>query len=362
MKKIFLGAFVAIMLVTVIFASTVSATDICSNDPLSSADFYVKTNSAVFMRDISCMDSNVTVTLPAGELLHVIGQTEGWHKVVRADGSEGWLWETFLVQTNETFGSSEPVVVPEPVVEPVVTHDPMYDISGHKYEDAIWYVYNNEIVNGYADGSYKPNDTINRAELLKIIVEAAYDNEFESYGSASCFSDVSAGQWYTKYVCFAKQEGIVEGYEDGSFKPGQEIIFVEALKIATVGLGHAYEEGTPWYKNTVEYASGINAIPLDVTSFNQAFKRGQMADMITRMLKYKQSAAAFADYVGDSLSYNVTYQSIEAGLNVEALVGTGSCINGSEVVENGGSTMMECNSCACSNGVLACTLMACPEE
>jgi len=359
MKKLVL--LMMTLAIVVAFAPSSFATDICSNDPLSSADFYVKTNSAVFMRDISCMDSNVTVTLPAGELLHVIGQTEGWHKVVRADGSQGWLWETFLISTNETFSNTTPT--PEPVVEPVVTHDPMYDISGHKYEDGIWYVYNNGIVGGYEDGSYKPNNTINRAELLKIIVEAAYDDaDFAAYSNRKCFSDVDPELWYTKYVCFAKQEGIVEGYEDGSFKPAQEIVFVEALKIATVGLGHAYEEGTPWYKNTVEYASGINTIPLDITAFNQAFKRGQMADMITRMLKYQESAAAFADYVGDSLSYNVTYQSIEAGLNVEALVGTGSCINGSEVVENGGSTMMECNSCACSNGVLACTLMACPEE
>ncbi|MBA4336626.1 hypothetical protein C0416_02525, partial [bacterium] len=81
-----------------------------------------------------------------------------------------------------------------------------------------------------------------------------------------------------------------------------------------------------------------------------------------RMLKYQESEAAIAEYLGNSLNYNVTYQTIESGLNVEALVGTGSCINGSEVVENDGATMMECNSCFCSNGVLACTLMACPEE
>ncbi len=312
MKKLFLSIVTLALLVAV--APSTMATDICSNDPLSSADFYVKTNSAVYLRDISCMDSNVTATLPAGELLHVVGQTEGWHKVVRADGSQGWLWETFLVSTNETFSNPTPTPepTPEPEPEPVVTHDPMYDIYGHKYENAIWHVYNNGIVGGYPDGSYQPDKTINRAELLKIIVEASYDeSEFDEYSDRKCFSDVDPGLWYTKYVCFAKTKGIVEGYSDGSFKPAQEIIFVEALKIATAGFGHAYEEGTPWYKNTVEYASEINIIPLDISAFNQAFKRGQMAEMITRMLKYQESEQAFEEYLGDKVDQRVTYEMLD---------------------------------------------------
>jgi len=327
------------------------ATDICSNDPLSSVDFYVKTNSAVYLRDISCMDSNIITTLPAGELLHVVGLTEDWHKVVREDGTQGWLYASFLEQTSETFDTSEP----EPEV---ITHDPMYDIYGHKYEDAIWYVYNNGIVNGYPDGAYKPDDTINRAELLKIIIEAAYDDsDFAGYADQSCFNDVPAGTWFTPYVCFAKHEGIVEGYGDGSFKPGQQIVFVEALKIATVGLGHEYVEGTPWYKDTVEYASSINAIPLDIVAFNQAFKRGQMADMITRMLKYQESQAAFEEYVGDSLNYKVTYQTIEDGLDVEDIVGTGQCISTDAQLYDDGSSMElnECTTCACDNGNWLCT-------
>jgi hypothetical protein len=323
MRKL-LGLLITVALVltsSFITMPSVSATDVCSDTPWESADFYVETSRASWLMSQSCVDSGVVTTMPQGSVMHVIGKTEGWHKLVTEDGKTGWMWEDYVTSTNKTFGSSEPVVVPEPVVEPVATHDPMYDTSGHKYEDAIWYVYNNEIVGGYEDGSYQPDKTINRAELLKIIVEAAYDDaDFASYADRKCFNDVDPNVWYTKYVCFAKQEGIVEGYEDGSFKPGQEIIFVEALKIATVGLGHAYEEGTPWYKNTVEYASGINAIPLDVTSFNQAFKRGQMADMITRMLKYKESKTSFLEYLGDTADQIVTYGTIAAGTNVESLV------------------------------------------
>lgn len=329
------------------------ATDICSNDPLSSADFYVQTNSAVYLRDISCMDSNITATIPAGEVLHVIGKTEGWHKVERSDSSQGWLWESFLVSTDETFD----VTQPDPEPEPEVTHDPMYDIYGHKYEDAMWNVYENGIVQGYEDGSYKPDQTINRAELLKIIVEAAYDeSDFEGYADQSCFSDVPANMWYTPYVCFAKDEGIVEGYEDGTFKPAQKIIFVEALKITTVGFGNEYVEGTPWYKDTVDYAANMNVIPLDIDSFSEKLTRGQMAELITRILKYQESETAFEDYVGDSIFYVVTFDTIDAELDVEALVDTGVCINGAIVYEDGESyDQDECTVCTCDNGNWLCT-------
>lgn len=352
MKNLFLSIVTFGLLVAI--APSTMATDICSNDPLSSADFYVKTNSAVYLRDISCMDSNIITTLPSGELLHVVGLTEDWHKVVRQDGTQGWLYATFLESTSESFDTtSEPVTT-----EPEVTHDPMYDIYGHKYENGIWNVYNNGIVGGYPDGSYQPDKTINRAELLKIIVEAAYDDsDFEGYANSTCFKDVDPGQWYTPYICFAKEEGIVEGYGDGTFKPAQEIIFVEALKIATVGFGHEYTEGSPWYKDTVEYASSMNTIPLDIVAFNQAFKRGQMADMITRMLKYQESQTAFDEYVGDSLNYKVTYQTIESGLDVEDVVGTGQCIStDAELYENESSMeLSECTTCMCDNGNWLCT-------
>ncbi len=61
------------------------------------------------------------------------------------------------------------------------------------------------------------------------------------------------------------------------------------------------------------------------------------------------------------MGYAVTYESIDEGVDVEVLVGTGSCLVGTEVVEDGGSTTVECNSCTCTDGALACTLMECTE-
>ncbi|MFC1647513.1 S-layer homology domain-containing protein [Patescibacteria group bacterium] len=311
MKKLF--ALVISVAILAAFLPTTFATDICAAEPLTVRNFNAEITSAVHLRTVSCMqESTVITTLSGGEIVQVIGTTEGWHKVRRADGTEGWIWETFLTETSKPFNPSEPEPEPEP--EPYVEPEPveyvaMRDIGGHKYEDAIWYVYNNEIVQGYEDGSYKPDQTINRAELLKIIIEAKYNNEFEAYDSQGCFTDVAASQWYSKYVCFALSKYIVEGYKDGSFKPANEINFVEALKLALIGFGIGYEEGDPWYRKIVEEASEANLIPLDVDKFDDILTRGQIAEMITRIMKYEDET--LADYLGAMVDSKITYEMLE---------------------------------------------------
>lgn len=102
------------------------------------------------------------------------------------------------------------------------------DFSDNNAE-AISYLKTNDVIGGYPDGSFKPNNPINRAELLKILVEGAgytpSETEFKN-----CFPDVKT-DWYAKYACYAKEEGWVEGYPDGTFKPEQPVNKTEAIKM-----------------------------------------------------------------------------------------------------------------------------------
>ncbi len=308
MKKLLaVMATIAILAVTL---PTVFATDICSSDPLTPQNFNAEVTSAVNLRTVSCMEeSTVITTLSGGEVVQVIGTTEGWHKIRLADGTEGWIWETFLSPTDKPFNPTT-TTQPEPTPEPEpVTYEAMRDIAGNKYEDAIWYVYNNGIVQGYEDGSYKPDQNINRAELLKIVVESKYNNEFNAYDGMDCFTDVKSDAWYAKYVCFAQDMGLVEGYSDGSFKPANNINFVEALKIVLIGMGYDYEEGDPWYRLIVETASTNNFIPLDIDKFDDLLTRGQMAEMITRIMKFQ--AGELDDYLGAMKDARITYEMLE---------------------------------------------------
>ncbi|MEK7218355.1 MAG: S-layer homology domain-containing protein, partial [Patescibacteria group bacterium] len=62
------------------------------------------------------------------------------------------------------------------------------------------------VLQGYEDGTFRPNISINRAELLKIILEGRDGGitiSTQSTSTSGCFPDVQA-QWYAKYVCAAK--------------------------------------------------------------------------------------------------------------------------------------------------------------
>lgn len=182
------------------------------------------------------------------------------------------------------------------------------------YYDAINYLHKNNIIHGYPDGSFKPLMLLNRAELLKMAILSNYhESEIPNYNN-NCFQDISLGQWYSKYVCFAKDKGIVDGYNDGFFRPEQSINFVEAMKIVSNSFGYTYSPASyPWYRDLIEEASEKNLIPLNVISFDQKINRGQLADTMTRAMHYKSNS--MEEYLGPIADINQTYESIENEVN-----------------------------------------------
>jgi S1-C subfamily serine protease len=95
--------------------------------------------------------------------------------------------------------------------------------------EAISFLKSAGVVSGYPDGSFKPNNPLNRAELLKILVEGVGANPDEDIYK-NCFPDVKS-EWFAKYICFAEEQGWVDGYPDGTFKPGNNVNKVEAMKM-----------------------------------------------------------------------------------------------------------------------------------
>jgi hypothetical protein len=86
---------------------------------------------------------------------------------------------------------------------------------------------------------FDPSAPLNRAELVTILIRAlGLDVEI---GSQSCFKDVQTGAWYFNAVCAAERMGIISGYPDGTFKPAQTVNKVEALKIIANALGLSSE-------------------------------------------------------------------------------------------------------------------------
>src|SRR5947209_20110959 len=71
-------------------------------------------------------------------------------------------------------------------------------------------------VSGNPDGSFAPARTLNRAEFLKVALLASGD---DTSVPADCFPDVKKADWFSAYVCHAKDLKILAGYPDGKFHP-----------------------------------------------------------------------------------------------------------------------------------------------
>ena len=188
--------------------------------------------------------------------------------------------------------------------------------ASNPYYEAISYVKNEEIVSGYEDTTYKPENSINRAEFTKIIMGAVFDiDEIEGCISETEFQDVADEEWYAQYVCKASNEGIIQGYEDGTFKPGDNINFVEAAKIIVKAFDYETLEREVWYEPFVEVLYQKKAIPTAIDAFDKEITRGEMAEMIFRLREeiVHKEYTIFTDgelwktYVNSADGYSIQY-------------------------------------------------------
>lgn len=104
--------------------------------------------------------------------------------------------------------------------------------EGDWYNNAISTLTNVGVINGYPDGTFRPNASITRAEIVKIAVsffEFVEEND-------RLFSDVE-GHWAEAYIAAAAEKGLVNGYPDGSFKPDRNVTRAEAVTIINNVLG-----------------------------------------------------------------------------------------------------------------------------
>ena len=95
------------------------------------------------------------------------------------------------------------------------------DIQGHWAQSNIERMANKLIVNGSADGMFDPNRTVTRAEFVAMLVRALGLTEKPQLSS---YSDVGPNEiWYAGAIGAASAAGLIEGYADGSFRPDARI-------------------------------------------------------------------------------------------------------------------------------------------
>ena len=169
------------------------------------------------------------------------------------------------------------------------------DVSDHWAKEYIDELVEKGSISGYEDGTFKPDNTITRAEFTKIIVSV-----FGLSGnSISEYSDVPDGAWYSEYIAKASANGVIYG-SDGMFFPNKNItrqdaalIIYRVLKLKNIEtqVGDTFadfEEISDYAKDAVAGMSGIGIISGYDGNFmpNNNITRAEAATMIARTMNF----------------------------------------------------------------------------
>lgn len=125
--------------------------------------------------------------------------------------------------------------------------------AGNWFNTAVSTMANAGIVNGYPDGTFRPNAPITRAEFATIT--AKFDSK--SASSSSTFTDV-AGHWAKQYIDRAAELGWITGYGDGSFRPNQNITRAEAATMINRVLNRAPQSASDLLSNMTKWVDNAN--------------------------------------------------------------------------------------------------------
>ncbi len=163
------------------------------------------------------------------------------------------------------------------------------DVVGKPIQSAVEELTALGVIAGYEDGTFKPENTITRAELAKIIVIGS-GNE----GAANLmqtvkptFKDVKANVWYTGYINAAATKGFIQGY-NGNFRPSDPVKFEEVVAVLVRSLGYQEKKlSGVWPYNVLLKAQDINLFDgVDLNVGGQAL-RGVVAQLTSNTLNAK---------------------------------------------------------------------------
>lgn len=230
------------------------------------------------------------------------------------------------------------------IVSPALAVDYFDDLSSsHPNYEAIMALKDLGVIDGYPDDTFKPERDVNRVEALKIILLAA-KIDIDSEATESRFTDTNVGVWYAPILNRAVALGIIQGYPDGSFKPEQTVNLAEALKIGQLSFDidisgievpedpYADTPADSWYAKYVQFAKNNSLIDTDSNNKvypGQAMSRAKLCEMIYRLMNL--SAEAITPDENTSVSPTTNMQlnvSIEKYIfkNKDMTIGVGSTV------------------------------------
>ena len=144
------------------------------------------------------------------------------------------------------------------------------------------------VLDGYADGTFRPGTVLNRAQFCKMAVYAMNgSSELGRYSTVTVFPDVKPSHWAASYINMAaKGKNIISGYPDGRFYPERTVTVGHAVTVLLRILGYKDENiGGVWPDSYMAVAATIGLTEGVSTTGNAGLTRGQAARLFRNLLE-----------------------------------------------------------------------------
>jgi hypothetical protein len=170
--------------------------------------------------------------------------------------------------TNDSDDDSEPEYEEEVVTAPPIMNR-FNDVTSQTLEgEAANALAEKDIIGGFPDGSFRGGQPVNRAEAAKFLLMSRLGVKNNALNNGR-FTDVLEGEWYVKYVVTAAELGVIDGYKDGTFRPANTVNTAEFLKMLTgafdlpQNIEHGFTDvpSDAWFARYAGAADAFNLFP-----------------------------------------------------------------------------------------------------
>jgi hypothetical protein len=167
------------------------------------------------------------------------------------------------------------------------------DMRGHWALEYVSFLQSRGIIGGYPDGTFRPEEPVTRAALAVMILKA---KNLNPNPEAATFPDVPRTHWAAGAIGAVRAAGFLQGYPDGSFRPERELTRAEAAVVLNKAFQPQPEGSFPafrdleghWAKSDVQQlaAAGIiGGYPDGTFRPDQKVKRAELAAMLAKILR-----------------------------------------------------------------------------
>ena len=194
------------------------------------------------------------------------------------------------------------------------------------YKEAVDVISEISVVDGYEDGSFKPQNTLTRGAAAKIICNLILGptTAAELHADTAPYKDVPTSNTFSGYIAYCAKEGIISGYADGTFRPAGTLTGYAFMKMLLGALGYdaTYEgyTGGNWSINVAKQAIGIGLNKGLVDEFNGV-------DFVTRE---EAALYAFNTLKATMVDYDQKITTTINGVDVVISQGTAKPVDWSE--------------------------------